>query len=118
MSIQDYNKAIVLLIHVIVMNNAFGVARVLKNQGYDKKDYIPSGDIETALLQLYILDRDRFFRALRSIEWNPGHIATNQQQISGQLMKLAAQSGIEVNNTNWWKILVGFISVSAPLNTK
>lgn len=113
MTKRDYNKTIILIIHFIVMNNGFAVARELKNEGYDSKDYIPSSDLETALLQLYIADPVRFFGVLKNIDWNDGHKATNQPEIKEQLMKLVSiQTGTQATAENWWPSLITFLSTS------
>lgn len=112
MNIQDYNKAITLLIHLIVQNNAGAVARALKQHGYDDtKNYIPRPELEAALLQLYMADHYKFFELMRSISWNYGDTDTNKPEVRDELIKL---SGIdpetETNKENWWQILIDLIS--------
>lgn len=113
MTIQDYNKSVALLIHLIVMNNAGMVARALRQAGYPVKNYIPGPELETALLQLNIADRNKFFRVMKSISWNDGHTATNNPEMIKNVIQLTQMhAGSMVNNTNWWPSLIDYISQS------
>lgn len=113
MTIQDYNKSIALLIHLIVINNAGTVARVLRQAGYPVKNYIPEAELETALLQLHIADRNKFFTVMKSIPWNDGHTATNDANMIKNVIQLTQMhAGPMVNNTNWWPSLIDFVSQS------
>lgn len=114
MTPKEYNKAILLIIHLIVRNNGIGVAQAIKNYGYDSKNYIPAGDLETALLQLYIADQSKFFDVMKNISWNSGHQATNTKQISGQLKKLISLYGISIDNSNWWQTLILLLKQNQP----
>lgn len=113
MIIQDYNKTIAMLVHLIVMNNAFGVAKALKDEGYDTKRFIPAPELEAALLQLNMVNRDKFLKVIQNIPWNPGHINTNQAAIINSMVALTkSKVGASVDNTNWWPSLIKFIEQS------
>lgn len=113
MTISEYNKTAAMLIHLIVMNNAFGVAKALKDEGYDTRKFIPAPELEAALLQLNMVDQDKFLRVLQNIPWNPGHGNTNQPEVINSMVKLAqSKVGPSVDNTNWWPSLIKFIEQS------
>lgn len=113
MTIQDYNKTVALLIHLIVMNNAFGVAKALKDEGYDTRKFIPAPELEAALLQFNMVDQDKFLKVLQNISWNPGHLNTNQAEIINNMVTLTkSKVGTSVDNTNWWPSLIQFIDKS------
>lgn len=115
MNTRDYNKAVTLLIHLIVINNAGAVARALKQAGYDVKSYIPAPELEMALLQLQMADTVKFFSLMQSIPWNYGDTETNKPEVRDELMKLvAAQSSIEITKDNWWKILLAMVDSRIP----
>lgn len=108
---NDYNKSIAILIHLIVMNNAFGVANALKKEGYDTKNFIPAPELEAALLQLSIADKAKFFRVMKNIEWNPGHVSTNDAEVINNMVKFTQQhASPSVSKVNWWPALVHYFS--------
>lgn len=110
MTIREYNKAIILLIHLIVMNNAFKVANALKEVGYDTKNFIPAPELEAALLQLYMADPNKFFQVMNNVTWNYGHVATNVPEGRDQVINLISQAGIETDKSNWWQNFIGLIT--------
>lgn len=113
MTISDYNKTVAMLVHLIVMNNAFGVAKALKDEGYDTRKFIPAPELEAALLQLNMVNQDKFLRVMQNIAWNPGHLNTNQTEIINNMVTLTkSKVGASVNNTNWWPSLIKFIEQS------
>lgn len=110
MTLQEKNKAIPIIIHLIVLNNAGGVARALKEAGYESKNYVPESELEMALLQLYMADQVRFFEVMKSIPWNYGHIETNKPEIKDELIKLVvANTGYEVSKDTWWQELIALL---------
>lgn len=116
-TLQDYNKSVALLIHLIVMNNAGMAARVLAQAGYPVKNYIPEPELEAALLQLHIADKKRFFEVIKNISWNPGHIATNDENIINNMINLTqANAGTDANTSTWWPMLIQYIS-TIPIST-
>lgn len=118
MNIQEYNKTIAILVHLIVMNNAAGVVKALKEQGYNTQKYIPAPALEAALLQLHAANVDSFFKAMESIKWNPGHVSTNQTEVIRGLIKLTREKvGPSVDNTNWWPSLIKYIASVPVKNT-
>ena len=110
MNLEDYNRTVAILVHLIVMNNAYGVAKALKDQGYDTQKFIPAPELEAALLQLHMASRDKFFKVMQNIPWNPGHVNTNQKVVIDNMIKLTqSKSGEMVDQTTWWPSLVGFV---------
>lgn len=118
MILQEYNKAIILVIHYIVKNNAYGVAKALKDEKYDTKNYIPAAELEMALLQLYIADKNRFFKVMKNITWNKGHVSTNQFAKDKLMQLTSIQSGASVTDDNWWQSLISSLSTFTPICTK
>lgn len=111
---QDQNKAIALIIPLIVKNNAGKVAIALKNSGYSKK-YIPQAELEAKLFQFYIANPDGFFAMMKTIPWNYGEIETNKPEIRDELIKLvAAGTENEVSKDTWWQELIAILSEKAP----
>lgn len=110
MNLQDYNRTIAMLVHLIVMNNAYGVAKALKEEGYDTKNFIPAPELEAALLQLHMVNRDKFFKVIKNINWNRGHVNTNNPEVIDNMIKLTQNiSGSAVDQTNWWPSLIKFV---------
>lgn len=112
MTSQEYNRSVVMLVHLIVMNNAGMVARALRQIGYPVKDFLPAAELEAALLQLSMADRAKFFQMMKNIQWNTGHRATNQPEMINGLIKLASEGNASVNNTNWWPSMVTILENS------
>lgn len=105
----DQNKAIALIIPLIVKNNAGKVSRVLKDAGYSK-DFIPGPELEARLFQLYTANPDMFFDLMKTIPWNYGEIETNKPEIREELRKLVAEStGHPVSKETWWPELVSLL---------
>lgn len=116
MTLQDQNKAVTIIIHLIVLNNAGGVARALNKEGYESKDYIRAPELEKALLQLYIADSARFFEIMKTISWNYGHIETNKPEIKDELIKLVvSNTEHEVSKDTWWQDLIALICSAIPV---
>lgn len=116
MTSQQYNKGIATIVKTIVANNAGGVARALKEAGYETKNYIPASELESVLLQLSLANRDKFFEVLKAVPWNNGDVATNQPQVRETLMKLVdAQPGSPLARSgDWWDILLSLFTQQAP----
>lgn len=103
---QDQSKAIVFIIPLIVKNNAGKVAIALKDAGYSK-DFIPDGELEARLFQLYISNPDNFFQLMRSIPWNLGQKDTNLPETKDELIKLVtANTDTQISKDNWWPELI------------
>lgn len=108
----DQNKAIALIIPLIVKNNAGKVALALRDAGYSK-DFIPVGDLEARMFQLYTANPDMFFEVMKDIPWNNGHAETNKPEIKDELIKLvAANSSSDISKDNWWPELLSQLSRS------
>lgn len=106
---QDQNKAIALIIPLIVKNNAGKVAIALKDAGYSK-DFIPDGELEARLFQLYISNPDNFFQIMKSIPWNPGQKDTNLPEIKDELIKMViANTDVQISKDNWWPELINLL---------
>lgn len=111
----DQNKAIALIIPLIVKNNAGKVALALRDAGYSK-DFIPVGELEAKMFQLYTANPDLFFEVMKDIPWNNGEQETNKPEIKDQLIQLvAANSANEVSKDNWWPELLDMLSRSNEL---
>jgi len=107
---QDKNKAVSLLIPLIVKNNAGKAAIALKDAGYSQ-GYIPAAELEARLFQLYTANPKRFFEVIKEIPWNYGETETNKPEIKEELIKLVSEgSDIEISKDNWWKELINMLS--------
>lgn len=116
---KQYNKAITLLIRLIVLNNAGGVSRILKQEGYETKNFIPPGELEAALLQLYMADSDKFFSLMKKIAWNYGDVETNKPEIRNELMKLSGSDpDSQEDKLVWWMKTLDMLSQPAIINSK
>lgn len=103
---SDKNKAIALIIPLIVKNNAGKVAIALKDAGYSK-DFIPETELEAKLFQLYTANPDMFFQVMKNIPWNSGQIETNKPEIRDELINLVTDlSKNEISKDNWWPELI------------
>lgn len=107
---SEINKAISLIIPLIVKNNAGKVALALRDAGYSK-DFIPAPDLEAKLFQLYIANPDLFFSTMKSIPWNPGENETNKPEIKERLIAIVSEvSGREVAKDTWWPELLDYLN--------
>lgn len=106
----DQNKAIALIIPLIVKNNAGKVALALREAGYSK-DFIPTPDLEARLFQLYTANPDLFFSIMKTIPWNPGHKETNEPELKEQLLAVVSEvTGKEISKDTWWPELLDYLS--------
>lgn len=111
----DQNKAIALIIPLIVKNNAGKVAIALRNSGYSKK-FIPASELEARMFQFYTANPDKFFEVMKTIPWNYGEIETNKPEIRDELIKLVSDNtGYEVSKDTWWPELIALLSKSVPV---
>lgn len=108
---EEYNKAITLLIHLIVLNNTGGVARLIRQAGYDTKSYIPKAEMEAALLQLYLASPEKFFKIMKQIPWNYGDMETNKPEIKDELIKLSGVNTDETDKSKWWTEILNLMSI-------
>lgn len=106
------DKSIVLIVPTIVMNNAFGTARALKDAGYSK-DYIPDGELEAKMFQLYLANPIKFFEVLNSIPWLESETKTNKPEIKQRLIALSGIKDTAENRGDWWKQLVNNIKLQS-----
>ena len=108
MTAQQYNQAVISVIELIVVNNAGGTARALKQAGYPIKDFIPESELKTALLQLHMSDRKKFFEVLNAIEWNYGNTNwTNDPKYRDKLINsLSKETGSPVAKGGFWGSLI------------
>lgn len=110
----DQNKAIALIIPLIVKNNAGKVAIALRNAGYSK-GFIPQSELEARLFQLYTANPDMFFEIMKTISWNYGEVETNRSEIKDELIKLvSANYNLEPSKDNWWGQLIAMIAPAVP----
>ncbi len=109
---SDTNKNIALIVPTIVMNNAFGTARALKDAGYSK-DFIPDGELEAKMFQLYLANPTKFFEVLSSIPWLESETKTNKPEIKQRLIALSGIKDTAENRGDWWKKLVTNIQTKA-----
>lgn len=106
----DKNKAIALIIPLIVKNNAGQVAIALRDAGYSK-DFIPETELEAKLFQLYTANPDMFFEVMKNIPWNYGQAETNKPEIRDELIKLVTDhSDKEISKDNWWPELIDLLA--------
>lgn len=105
---NDKNKSIALIVPTIVMNNAFGVARALKDAGYGKS-YIPEGELEAKLFQLYLANPDMFFQVMNTIPWLESETRTNRPEIKQPLVMLSRIQDTSATRGAWWKKLIQII---------
>lgn len=117
MKIQNYNSAVTLLIHLIVMNNPGGVARALKNLGYDSRNYVPASELEKALLQLHYADKEEFFQLMRNVSWNYGDMATNKPEIKQQLIELTGSDVSPNAKVEWWQLILQLVQGAPPTSS-
>ena len=111
---SDQNRAIALIIPLIVKNNAGKVAIALRDAGYSK-DFIPASDLEARLFQLYIANPTMFFEVMKTIPWNYGEAETNKPEIRDELINLVtSNTGYQVSKDNWWKILIALLGPAVP----
>ena len=103
---SEYNKAIALISHLIVLNNAGGVARALINAGYERKTYIDDNELELILLRTYLADKTKFFEVMNTIAWNYGETRTNTPEIKEGLMALTNLPDTAESKGDWWKRLL------------
>lgn len=105
---QEYNKAVISITELIVANNPAGTARALKKHGYYIGNYVPEGDLKTALLQLEKTNPEKFWQVLRDIEWNPGiNNWTNDPKYQQPIMDaLGQQTGSPVAKGGFWGTLL------------
>lgn len=109
----EQNKAIALIIPLIVKNNAGKVALALRDAGYSK-DFIPGPDLEARLFQLYTANPDLFFSTMKTIPWNYGETETNKPEVRDQLVQAVSQiTGTEVSKETWWPELLDILN---PVN--
>lgn len=112
---QDQNKAIALIIPLIVKNNAGKVAIALRNAGYSK-DFIPAPDLEARMFQLYTANPDMFFEVMKDIPWNYGETETNKPEIKDELIKLVSSNpDYEFSKETWWQELVAMLTPAVPV---
>lgn len=104
----EYNKAVISIIELIVANNPAGTAQALKKAGYDIGNYVPAGELKTALLQLERTNPEKFWNMLRDIEWNPGiNNWTNDPKYQQPIMEaLSKQTGSPVAKGGFWGTLL------------
>lgn len=106
----DKNKAIALIIPLIVKNNAGKVAIAIRDAGYSK-DFIKDPELEAKLFQLYTANPDMFFEVMKNIPWNSGQIETNKPEIRDELIKLVSHhSDKEISKDNWWHELITLLA--------
>lgn len=72
MTREEYNQLVISVVELITANNAGGVARALKNAGYNSTDYISEPDLKVALLQLHATNPEKFYEVLQQVQWNFG----------------------------------------------
>ena len=103
---SEYNKAIALISHLIVLNNAGGIARALIAAGYERKTYIDDCELELKLLRTYLADKAKFFEVMNNIAWNYGEARTNKPEIKEQLIALTNLPDTAESKGDWWKHLL------------
>lgn len=107
---SETNKAIALIIPLIVKNNAGKVALALREAGYSK-DFIPAPDLEAKLFQLYNANPDLFFSTMKTIPWNQGENETNKPEVKDQLLAAVSQvTGKEISKDTWWPELLDYLN--------
>lgn len=111
---QDQNKAVALIIPLIVKNNAGKVAIALRDSGYSKS-FIPGPELEARLFQLYTANPDKFFELMKTIPWNYGEKETNKPEIKDELIKLVTSNpNYEFSKETWWQELIAMLASLTP----
>lgn len=105
---NERNKSIALIVPAIVMNNAFGSKRALEEAGYSKS-FIPDGEMEAKLFQLYLANPEKFFELLNSIPWLENETQTNRPEIKQRLIALSGIQNTPATRGEWWKKIVQMI---------
>lgn len=100
---QENNKAIALIAHLIVLNNAGGTARALTNAGYERKTFIDDCELELILLRTYLADKKKFFEVMNTIPWHYGETRTNKSEIKEKLIALTNIMDSAESKGDWWK---------------
>lgn len=103
---ENINKAVALITHLIVLNNAGGTARALVAEGYERKTYIDDCELELILLRAYLADKQKYFAILQNIEWHYGETRTNKAEYKQQLMAITGTQDAPDNKGFWWKRLI------------
>lgn len=105
---NDYNKAIALIIPLIVKNNPGKVALALRDAGYSK-NFIPQGELEAKLFQIHTVDPNKFFVLMSNIPWNYGEVENNKPEIRDRLIELSGMKDSAETRGDWWKALLGLL---------
>ena len=118
MTIEEYNKSVASIIKLIVANNPGGVAKALRQAGYETKDYIPASELESALYQLHSANSNQFYEVLKTVSWNYGNNNwTNEPQYRDQISMLVADTATTNGNAmattrgvaDWFKTAVYYL---------
>lgn len=110
---QEYNKAIALIIPLIVKNNAGRVAIVLREYGYESRNFIPQSELESALFKLHASDTGKFYEVVNKIDWNYGDVTTNKPEIRDRLMELVSTNTDATAKIDWWKSLLSLLQAQS-----
>jgi hypothetical protein len=103
---KQYNEAIICITHAIVLNNAGGVARALMQAGYERKSFLQECEMELLLLQVFLLDRKKYFEIMHAVDWNPGEKQTNAPEIKDKLIALSNNTQNADTKVDWKHILI------------
>lgn len=116
MTIEEYNKSVASIIKLIVANNPGGVAKALRQAGYETKDYIPVSELESALFQLHSANSNQFYEVLKTVSWNYGNNNwTNEPQYRDQISMLVADTattnGMDTQRgvADWFKTALDYL---------
>lgn len=118
MTIEEYNKSVGSIIKLIVANNPGGVAKGLRQAGYETKDYIPASELESALYQLHSANSPQFYEVLKTVSWNQGNNNwTNEPQYREQITELIADTTATNGNAmattrgvaDWFKTALDYL---------
>ena len=102
-NMNEQNENIALIVPLIVKNNAFVGARAINLQGYSK-DFVPHGELEAKLFQMYLANPDLFFQVMNTIPWQYGEKETNNHR--EQLIAFTGMNDTPETKGQWWKQLL------------
>jgi len=104
MTQSEINLAVASAIKLIAANNPSGVTSALRSIGYQTQyDIIPSAQIETALHELYLADKAKFYSVLKRVSWDNATLNwTNDPANKAKLL-----SSVNIPSTartgDWWQ---------------
>lgn len=113
----DFGVAIASVIKLAVGNHPGCLARELQKKEYPNRNFIPEGELEAALSQLYITNKNMFWEILRACPWNYGNNNwTNEPKVREKLSASVTRAGGDATakKGEFWQNL---LSILQPQST-